>query len=81
MYCLFFSERFDLKPDYSDWHNTAIATATIGFTGFAAIGFAAIGFTGFAAIGFTGFAAIGFTGFAAIGSIGSIGFFRHGFGL
>ena len=71
MYCLFFSERFDLKPDYSDWHNTAIATATIGFTGFAAIGS-----IGFAAIGSIGFAAIGY-----IGSIGSIGFFRHGFGL
>jgi len=42
MYCLFFSERFDLKPDYSNWYNTAIATATIGFTGFTAIGFAAI---------------------------------------
>jgi hypothetical protein len=56
MYCLFFSERFDLKPDYSDWHNTAIATATIG----------SIGFTGFT--GFSGFT--GFTGFTAIGSIG-----------
>jgi hypothetical protein len=71
MYCLFFSERFDLKSDYSDWHNTAIATATIGFTGFAAIGS-----IGFAAIGSIGFAAVG-----SIGSIGSIGFFRHGFGL